>query len=86
MKHSKKNKKLIKKGEKKVMEKNGVYVWKVKVYSNEADWGEDWYYVPTLSRIFTNKLAALDYAFKMQQKRNDNYNYYDTRIVKWFGN
>lgn len=68
------------------MGNNGVYVWKVEVYGHENDTYISYGLIPRLSRIFTSKVSAMDYAFKMQQKTDGRYEYYKTKIVKWFGN
>ena len=76
---------------------NGVYLWKVVVILE----GE---VIRELTKVFSSKIAAMNYAVKMEARTyivKDCYDkyfgapyyyvpgqklYYNTKIVKWFGN
>ena len=67
----------------------GLYVWRVTVSSKEIY--NDFYgythvvEVPELTRCFTSKISAMDYATRIRGRRNADGYYYLAEIDKWFG-
>ena len=73
--------------------KNGTYVWRVLVYDGNG------HQVPKLTRVFTSKISAMNYASKMQSTEHvyytewyyrgthhdKKYGYYRAKLEKWFG-
>ena len=65
----------------------GVYLWRVKVcYVGDCLMsGLKYYEDANLTKLFTSKISAMNYATKMQAKKRNGY-HYNVKIEKWFGN
>lgn len=76
---------------------NGVYLWRVLVGKEDKFDKSRITVVPELTRVFSSKVSAMNYAVKMESKTyKDTYwyssncsteisKYYRVKIEKWFG-
>ena len=58
------------------------YVWRVTVYGEEYG---TWYNYRNDTRLFNNKISAMNYATKMEKIKNKCGNFLQAKVEKWFG-